>query len=578
MGEYENQILKEKNGTYQNCVTNIVLYLENDDNFKDKFTVQGKTLLYEGNRINPLVTDKLKNMICERFGFKKVKDKDIKDSLIIVEEDVLKTEIEKRKSSKLLDDMLDGVISDEHVIDNKWWKGIIDVNWTDNGPKFIHCIKNYENCISHVFGDKLKFNNFTQLAEYEGDKITSLKVSKLYREIEESIRNVDFSATINQTVANHGINNQCVKVIYNPVTDYLNSLKWDGVKRLETIFIDWLGAEDNYLNRKIALMWFRGAVMRAFEPGCKFDYMPILYSSRGGTGKSTFTERLCRVKEYYCSNFNFNNKDRVDIINGSWICNNDELANMNKSDIEDYKSWLTTTVNKARLSYDKRSQDFLVHCVYIGSTNKKEFLRDNTSDVERRFIPIICTEEYSNGIRLFNEFTDDVVDNYWAEAMHYYKEDFEKLGKGRCGIYLNEEDIELLTEMQWEFKSWNNDDRITTIREWLDGYYKLNDAGEFESFDDFYEQVTGVTQHTGNLHKINCIPTVWIAEAYKKKSGYNTVTTNYIRDCMKREWWSDKCKYYNNKQYKGWVLFRSKIDNSTHNNVVNNDVNESLPF
>ena len=574
MRDYKNEILREKNGSYKNCVTNIVLYLLNDEDFTGKFTIQGKNLLYEGEGINSIITDKLKEIIADHFGFNKVKEKDIKEAYNIIFNEIKKNEVDKRKDSEILN-ML---VNDETIKTEKWWKGKIDVNWGDKGPKFIHCIKNYEACVDKAFGDRLKFNNFTQLAEIDGEKITTLKTSEIYRDIEEIIRDVDYSATLSPNVANHGINIQSVKFKYNPVTDYLNSLKWDGVPRLETIFIDWLGAEDTHINRKVALLWFRGAVMRAFEPGCKFDYMPILYSSTGGTGKSTFTERLCRVKEYYCSNFDFNSKDRVDIINSSWICNNDELAKMNKSDVEDYKSWLTITVNKARLSYDRRSQDFLVHCVYIGSSNKKEFLRDNTSDVERRFIPIICTEEYNNGIKIFNEFTDEVVDNYWAEAMHYYKEEFKVKGANRCGIYLTEEDIEELTDLQWEFKSWNNDDRITRVIEWLDGYYKLNDKGEFESFDDFYNQITEAVKHPGELHKINQIPCVWITDAYKKLNGSNSITTNYICDCLKRDWNSDKHRYYNGKQYQGRMLFRKNKFFETKKVQLDNEVEGNLPF
>ena len=58
MRDYEKEILKEKNGSYKNCVTNIVLYLLNDEEFTGKFTIQGKNLLYEGEGINSIVTDK----------------------------------------------------------------------------------------------------------------------------------------------------------------------------------------------------------------------------------------------------------------------------------------------------------------------------------------------------------------------------------------------------------------------------------------------------------------------------------------------------------------------------------------
>lgn len=72
---------------------------------------------------------------------------------------------------------------------------------------------------------------------------------------------------------------------FNPVTDYLDTLEWDGEERLDTLFIDYLGSSDNEYTRAVTRKAFVGAVARAYEPGCKYDYMPVLVGKQG-LGKS----------------------------------------------------------------------------------------------------------------------------------------------------------------------------------------------------------------------------------------------------------------------------------------------------
>ena len=58
---------------------------------------------------------------------------------------------------------------------------------------------------------------------------------------------------------------------FHPVRDYLRGLEWDGVPRVSTLLIDYLGAEDSLFNRAVTRKALAACVRRIFNPGCKYD-------------------------------------------------------------------------------------------------------------------------------------------------------------------------------------------------------------------------------------------------------------------------------------------------------------------
>lgn len=171
---------------------------------------------------------------------------------------------------------------------------------------------------------------------------------------------------------------------FNDVRRYLESLQWDGVPRLDTILTDYLGAEDNVYTRAVARKSLTAAVARAMIPGVKYDYMPILAGPQG-LGKSTFL-RLLGKNWYSDSLTTFEGKEACELIQGVWINEVGELTGMSKSESNAVKQFLSRTEDIYREAYGKRTMPYPRRCVFFGTTNDSEFLRDRTGN--RRFWPI----------------------------------------------------------------------------------------------------------------------------------------------------------------------------------------------
>ncbi|MED5019316.1 virulence-associated E family protein [Paenibacillus chibensis] len=171
---------------------------------------------------------------------------------------------------------------------------------------------------------------------------------------------------------------------FNDVQRYLEGLQWDGVPRLDTLFSDYLGAEDNVYTRAVARKSLTAAVARAMVPGVKYDYMPILAGPQG-LGKSTFL-RLLGKNWYSDSLTTFEGKEACELIQGVWINEVGELTGMSKSESNAVKQFLSRTEDIYREAYGKRTMPYPRRCVFFGTTNDSEFLRDRTGN--RRFWPI----------------------------------------------------------------------------------------------------------------------------------------------------------------------------------------------
>lgn len=201
----------------------------------------------------------------------------------------------------------------------------------------------------------------------------------------------------------------------NEVLDYLKSLKWDGVPRLDTLFIDYLGAEDNVYTRAVARKSLTAAVARAFEPGCKYDTMPILIG-RQGAGKSTLIRTI--GKKWYADGLStFEGKEAAENIQGKWIIEAGEMAGYTRAEENASKQFLSRQVDVFRQAYGRRTQEYPRRCVFFGSSNQYEFLKDITGN--RRFWPIDIEAQKPTKNVYVN--LPGEVDQIWAEAVVRYK-------------------------------------------------------------------------------------------------------------------------------------------------------------
>jgi predicted P-loop ATPase len=205
-------------------------------------------------------------------------------------------------------------------------------------------------------------------------------------------------------------NNYVAKHSYNPVTEYLTSLEWDGVHRLDTLFIDYLGAADNEYVRAVTRKAFTAAVARAMTPGVKFDNMTILTGAQG-VGKSTLLKKMGR--DWYSDSIKtFEGKEASELVQGVWVVEFGELEAFNKSDINRIKQFLSQQEDIFRAAYGRYVAWHKRRCVFFGTSNNGEYLRDRTGN--RRFWPL---DVYITKPRksVFDDL-DCEVNHLWAEA------------------------------------------------------------------------------------------------------------------------------------------------------------------
>jgi len=203
------------------------------------------------------------------------------------------------------------------------------------------------------------------------------------------------------------------KTAYNPVQDYLKGLKgaWDGTPRLDTLFCDYLGADNDIYTRAVTRKAFVAAVARAMSPGCKYDNMVIL-SGPQGIGKSTLLSKMAGPW-FNDSIRTFEGKEASELLQGTWIVEVAELDAFRGSDINRIKQFLSVNADKYRKAYGKRTGGHPRSCVFFGTTNTAEYLQDTTGN--RRFWPIdVGTQKRTKSV--FKEL-DAERDQIWAEAV-----------------------------------------------------------------------------------------------------------------------------------------------------------------
>ncbi|MGM9936579.1 MAG: VapE domain-containing protein [Candidatus Ornithomonoglobus sp.] len=205
---------------------------------------------------------------------------------------------------------------------------------------------------------------------------------------------------------------------FDDVKAYLDSLQWDGIPRLDTLFIDYLGADDNEYTRAVTRKAFVAAAARTYRPGTKFDVMTIL-AGKQGIGKSTLLRKMGRYKWFTDSIRTFDGKEVCELIQGMWIIEISELDALNKTDSNKVKQIMAQETDRFRAAYGRNVQDCPRRCIFFGTTNDSEFLRDATGN--RRFWPV-DTGERQPVKSVFHDL-DNEVDQLWAEAVYRYKLD-----------------------------------------------------------------------------------------------------------------------------------------------------------
>lgn len=256
------------------------------------------------------------------------------------------------------------------------------------------------------------YNEFTKETTIRGEPINDNFINNLRLMVDQQYL-ITFSKDDVLTVVN-----QLARELntYHPIKKMIESKQWDRRERVESLFIDYLGADNNEYIQMVTRKWLVGAVARIYNEGVKFELVPILQGKQG-KGKSTIASKL--GGKYFVDSLKTlgKTKDDYQLLIGSWIIELGELASLNSTETENTKNFISATSDKLRMPYDRITSDLKRTCVFIGTTNADEYLNDLTGG--RRFFPIPLDNEPTKNVF---ELNTETIQQIWAEAFYYFNQ------------------------------------------------------------------------------------------------------------------------------------------------------------
>lgn len=300
---------------------------------------------------------------------------------------------------------------------------------------------------------------------------------------------------------------------FHPVREYLDSCAWDGLPRVETLLIDYLGAEDSPYTRAVTRKALVAAVARIYRPGCKFDYMLTL-RGRQGLGKSALIARL--GGKWFSDTFTtMQGKDAYEQVMGVWIMEVGELAGMRKAEAETIKLYISKQVDRFRPAYGRRLQEFPRQCIFVATTNETQFLRDATGN--RRFWVVDTPGTPTHSI--WDELTPETVRQIWGEAVALYKAGEE--------LFLPRELEEAAREIQDLYEEENP--RAGLVADYLDRLL----PEDWDAMDLYARRAWLETGGEGTVkRRIVCTMEIWAEALGGNPDRYDRYAGKEIRDIM----------------------------------------------
>jgi len=271
-------------------------------------------------------------------------------------------------------------------------------------------VKDHQENISRaltMLNVELTFNEFSdKLLVGRTTPLEDRHLNELWFRIDEEFRfrpSYDFFEKVIKRIAwNNG---------FHPVKEYLATLQWDNVPRINRWLIESAGAEESDYVQAISAIVLIAAVRRIKQPGCKYDEMIVLESSQG-LQKSSALRALCPNPEWFSDDFELNATSQriIESTIGKWLVEAQELSGMSKAQSELLKSNLSRQIDgPARMAYARLPIERARQFVMIGTTNSKAYLADSTG--ARRFWPVDVS-------RFDVAWIIEHRDQLWAEAAH----------------------------------------------------------------------------------------------------------------------------------------------------------------
>ncbi|KRL79515.1 hypothetical protein FC36_GL000463 [Ligilactobacillus equi DSM 15833 = JCM 10991] len=340
------------------------------------------------------------------------------------------------------------------------------------------------------------YDEFSELLMYADDKGRYIPWDKPNSNILKYYIESNFDYTPTPSTVDIGLRAYAMQYnTRNLVKERVETVAWDGIPRIESLFVDFLGAPNSHYTKEITKRWFTGMIKRVYEPGCKFELVPVLYGGQG-IGKSDLVSSI--FPNSFVDNLgSMKDKDDLLKLNSKMVAEISELKAFNASSTDEIKNFISSRNDNYRSPYGETTKDHARKTVFIGTTNKPTFLKDDTG--ERRFYPIWCNGDAAT------KNPHKVDDSYMLQALAEAKALYTAGYKHYIDIKEDSELVEIAKEEQERAKEKSMvDDEIeqylesTTPPDYEEKYFKL-------SLDDkrsIYEQ------------SMSEAPAVWIKIPY----------------------------------------------------------------
>lgn len=415
--------------------------------------------------------------------------------------------------------------------------------------------------VPHTF----KWNEFSECIEIDGRLLKDNDIT-LLSNLFSNVAGFESDKKLRNVITEAALDNS-----YHPVKQYLESLEWDGVPRVETMFTTFLSAKDCELYHVYAKLFMIAAIKRVYKPGCKFDNMLVLQGEQGN-GKSTFCEKLAVNDKWYNDNIIIADRDKDSLLymQDAWIVIMDELDAWNKADTNAAKGFMSKRSDKFRAPYAQNSEEHPRHCVFIGNTNDETFLKDNTAITERRYWVIKTEGNWETSRDKIKLMTPEMIDQLWAEAMVMYKEN---------------EDIELvippelykdMVNEQLQFKNENGCKQYDFLEDILNKEYSPT---VFDNGNNLYNEYENrvIIEDKSILKKMDYFPISSLKFLFEKERWFYNKNTfkMFTRWSQSAIWngskWESKIISRNNRKFMALVRIEDSNDNFDENSDENYD-------
>lgn len=463
----------------------------------------------------------------------------------------------------------------------EWYHELDDISDLDNSIEDNECCLSKDNftvhSISMYLSNHPEYKDKLAIDAYSGHPMLNGKYienSFLILLAEELSRKYDIRTSSKDPKLTDGLIHACQAKVVDPIRDALESLpEWDGVKRKEDFFIKYLHCDDTPLTRHCTNMIFYNALRRFYQPGCKHDYMYIFQQPGQGGGKSTIIQRL--ALGFYASmteipKFN----DLTAILSNTWFLNFDEVSTV-KYESSEMKEFISNTIDKGRPIYRTLPEERKRHNLIFGTTNEVHFLRDYTSDYERRYVIFECHAPVDENRRSeawwAENLTDEMIQQIWAEALVEYHDNPENYDlQSIPSKFFNE-----MKKIQLRHKSCGND---TDLRRFVEAItnpefrisieFLTKNAPKFANIMREYLKTGEMTFSVTKQIPINMLPVEYLSFCFNGKN------INYLEVFMIQHGWElqENVKYYDDKLRDCFVRINPIEEEETNFYIKNEEI------